>query len=80
MENPKVYAYRHSQELDGKRKKQEEVEIIDRKSENGTTTYVVKTSDGIYCSAIYNIFADTFFADDVYGIIENYRPKRDMEM
>lgn len=80
MGNPKVFAYRHSQELDGKRKNQEEVEIIDRKNENGTTTYVVKTSDGIYCSAIYNIFADAFFADDVYGVIENYRPKRDMEM
>ena len=48
----KVWAYRHSQEMDGQRKQKEEVSIIDSKTENGVTTYLVRTQDGIDCTAI----------------------------
>ena len=65
----KVWAYRHSQEMDGQRKQKEEVSIIDSKTENGVTTYLVRTQDGIECTAIYNIFTNSFYADDVYGIV-----------
>lgn len=81
MENPKVPAYRHSQEVDGKRLYKEDVEIIDSKTENGVTTYIVRTQDGIYCTAIYNIFTNAYYADDVYGILDDAkRNRRDMEM
>lgn len=80
--NNKVLAYRHSQEVDGRRIKQEEVEILDGRMEEGVTTYIVRTQDGIVCTAIFNIFTGTYYADDVYGVIDNgeYRKKEDMEM
>lgn len=82
MENLKVPAYRHSQEVDGKRLYKEDVEIIDSKTENGVTTYIVRTQDGICCTAIYNIFTNAYYADDVYGILADgsIRNRRDMEM
>ncbi len=77
----KVLAYRHSQEVDGKRTQKEEVSIIDSRTENGVTTYIVRTQDGIECTAIYNIFTNSYYADDVYGIIESEpRKSRDFEM
>lgn len=80
--NNKVLAYRHSQEVDGRRIKQEEVEILDGRMEEGVTTYIVRTQDGIVCTAIFNIFTGTYYADDIYGVIDNgtYRKKEDMEM
>lgn len=48
-------AYRHSQDTDGKRTQQEEVEIIGCQTDRGVTTYIVRTQDGIelrfYCDA-----------------------------
>ena len=77
----KVLAYRHSQEVDGKRTRKEEVSIIDSRTENGVTTYIVRTQDGIECTAIYNVFTNSYYADDVYGIIESEpRKSRDFEM
>ena len=35
----KVLAYRHSQEVDGKRTQKEEVSIIDSRTENGYDVY-----------------------------------------
>lgn len=80
MENPKVLAYRHSQEENGRRVRQDEVEVIDSQTKDGVTTYIVKTKEGIVCTAIYNIFTGCYYASDIYGVIDNYRPKRDMEM
>lgn len=80
MINPKVLAYRHSQEENGKRVRQEEVEIIDCKKKDDVTAYLVKTKEGIVCTAIFNPFTCCYYADDVYGIVENYSPKRDFEM
>lgn len=77
----KVLAYRHSQEVDGRRAEKEEVSIVDSRTENGVTTYIVRTQDGIECTAIYNIFTGAFYADDVYGVIEpNVRKSRGFEM
>ena len=77
----KVLAYRHSQEVDGKRTRKEEVSILGSRTENGVTTYIVRTQDGIECTAIYNIFTNSYYADDVYGIIESEpRKSRDFEM
>lgn len=76
----KVWAYRHSQEIDGQRKQKEEVSIINSQTENGVTTYLVRTQDGIECTAIYNIFADCFFADDVYGIVNAPAPSESQDM
>lgn len=80
--NKKVLAYRHSQEVDGRRTTQEEVEIIDGRIEEGVTTYIVRTQDGIVCTAIFNIFTGTYYADDIYGVIDDstYRKNGDMEM
>ena len=65
----KVLAYCHSKQIDGKHIKKEEVEIVDQKTENGMTSYTVKTKDGIKCTAIYNVFSGAYYADDVHGII-----------
>lgn len=80
--NNKVLAYRHSQEVNGRRIKQEEVDILDGRIEEGVTTYIVRTQDGIVCTAIFNIFTGTYYADDIYGVIDNsaYRKKEDMQM
>ena len=78
--NNKVLAYRHSQEVDGRRIRQEEVEILDGRMEEGITTYIVRTQDGIVCTAIFNIFTGTYYADDIYGVIDNAQNKGAMEM
>lgn len=77
----KVLAYRHSREVDGHRAEKEEVSIINSRTENGVTTYIVRTQDGIECTAIYNVFTNSFYADDVYGAIEpEARKSRGFEM
>lgn len=80
--NNKVLAYRHSQEVGGQRIKQEEIEILDGRMEEGVTTYIVRTQDGIVCTAIFNIFTGTYYADDIYGVIDDVaqNKKGDMEM
>lgn len=77
-----VNAYRFSQEENGKRVRQEEVEIIDSKKENGVETYIVQTKDGIQCTTVYNIFTNTYYADDIYGVIKNCpeKAKDEIEM
>ena len=45
-------AYRQSQDTDGKRTQQEEVEIIGCQTDRGVTTYIVRTQDGIECTAM----------------------------
>jgi len=65
----KVLAYRHSQRVNGENVTKEEVEIVDSKTEDGVTTYTVKTQDGVTCSAIFNVFNNAYYADDVYGVI-----------
>lgn len=46
----------------------EEVTLIEKREKD----FVVKTKRGVYCTAIYNIFTSRFYADDIYGVIEDY--------
>lgn len=46
----------------------ESVTILDKK--HGVNSYVVKTEEGIICSAIFNPFTGLYYADDLYGVIE----------
>ena len=48
-------AYRHSQDADGKRTQQEEVEIIGCQTDRGVTTYIVRTQDGMLGIAIQEV-------------------------
>ncbi len=76
-----VMAYRHSQEINGQRSKKEAVEIVDSRTENGVTTYIVQTQDGIQCTAVFNIFTNAYYASDVYGVIEKpAKQKNEAEM
>lgn len=48
-----------------------EVEFLERcKDGNGNTYYIVKTEAGTKCTAIFNMFVGTYYADDIYGIVE----------
>lgn len=60
----KVIAMVHSKE------KREEVELLDT-IYDGTygKYYVVKTNDGVKCTAIFNPFVGIYYADDLYGVI-----------
>lgn len=56
----------HSLDLDGTHKADlVEVEILNKVGDND---YIVLTPDGVKCHAIFNIFTNYFFADDVYRI------------
>ena len=37
----------------------------------GGNKYIVLTKDGVMCSAIFNIFTRLYYADDLYGVIED---------
>lgn len=80
MENQKVLAYRHSQEENGRRVRQDEVEIIDKRYKDSITTYLVKAKEGTVCTAIFNSLTGCYYADDLYGIVENYHAQNEMEM
>lgn len=56
----RVLAMIHSKE------KIEHVWILEKRDKD----YLVKTEDGVICTAIYNIFTDLYYADDKYGVIE----------
>ena len=59
----------HSKDMDGKHRAGLcDVEILDKAGDND---YIVRTQDGIRCHAIFNIFTGYFFADDVYGVVED---------
>ena len=66
----KVMAYLHSKKVDENRGEKEEVEIIGQNTENGVTTYIVKTQAGVKCTAIFNPFVCAYYADDLYGKLE----------
>jgi hypothetical protein len=50
----------------------EEIEILEKPipTENN---YIVRTKDGIVCTAIFNGFNCTYYADDKYGIVRETR-------
>ena len=57
----KVIAMVHSKE------QREEVELLEKIGDNN---YLVKTNDGVKCTAIFNPFVGIYYADDKYGVIE----------
>lgn len=61
-ENRKVFAHIHS--LNGEMR---EVNII--KTDDDKNQYIVEYN-GIKCTAIFNIFTCSYYADDIYGIVE----------
>lgn len=63
MQGYKVRAMIHSQEDKG-------AQEITIKTKNNNNDYIVITPNGIKCHAIYNIFTNLYYADDIYGVIE----------
>lgn len=61
----KVIAMVHSKE------QREEVELLEtiHEGKNGKY-YIVKTNDGVLCTAIFNPFNCIYYADDLYGIVK----------
>lgn len=66
----KVPAYLHSKKVGEKQGEKEEVEIIDSETYDRTTTYKVLTASGVKCTAIFNPFTNSYYADDKYGIVK----------
>lgn len=64
MKPYKIKARIHS--LDGK---EAEVTVIGETHDNAQTIYIVEYG-GVKCTAIFNIFTNCYYADDVYGRIE----------
>lgn len=50
----------------------QDVEILEKVGEND---YIVLTPAGVKCHALYNIFTDYYFADDVYRVVDRTRTK-----
>lgn len=44
----------------------EEVELLEKRKDD----YIVRTKDGVKCTAIFNIFNGLYYADDLYGKVE----------
>lgn len=60
----KAQAHIHS--LDGK---MDEITVLDKKEDGRQTIYIVDYR-GVKCSAIFNPFNCTYYADDIYGRFE----------
>lgn len=65
----KVMAYLRSKKTGEEQGDKEEVTLIRRSTTGSTTIYMVITEIGIKCSAIFNPFSCSYYADDIYGII-----------
>lgn len=64
MKPYKTTAHIHS--LDGK---MDEITVLDTREDGRQTIYIVDYK-GVKCTAIFNWFANAFYADDKYGIIK----------
>ena len=47
----------------------DEITILDSRQDGAQTVYIVDYK-GVKCTAIYNCFANAYYADDKYGIIK----------
>jgi len=63
MQEYKVKAIVHSQECEG-------VQEVTMLVSNSSNDCIVLTSDGVKCHAIYNIFSNLYYADDIYSVIK----------
>lgn len=61
MMNIKVRALVHSSNT------VKEVTLIEKTDDN---KYIVRTDSGVLCTAIFNPFTNLYYADDLYGKIE----------
>lgn len=61
MMNIKVRALVHSTNT------VKEVTLIEKTGDN---KYIVRTDSGVLCTAIFNPFTNLYYADDLYGKIE----------
>lgn len=52
----------------------ESVGVVDLIEKVGDNDYIVKTKEGIYCHALFNIFNGYYYADDLYRKEDNYSP------
>ena len=48
---------------------QEDVTLIKKREKD----YVVKTKEGVYCTAIFNVFTGLYYANDLYGVLKDYK-------
>ena len=64
MKSFKTMAHIHS--LDGK---MDEVTVLDEKMSGNQKTYIVDYK-GVKCTAIFNFFNRTYYADDKYGRLQ----------
>ena len=63
----KTMAHIHS--LDGA---MDEITVLDSKQDGQQVVYIVDYK-GVKCTAIFNLFAGAYYADDKYGIIKEVR-------
>ena len=47
------------------------VQEVDLINKTGDNTYLVLTSQGVLCNAIFNVFRGLYYADDIYGVVKN---------
>ena len=64
MTSFKTQAHIHS--LDGA---MDEITVLDSKQDGQQVVYIVDYK-GVKCTAIFNWFANAYYADDTYGIIK----------
>ncbi len=67
MKGFKTMAHIHS--LDGAI---DEITVLDSKQDGAQTVYIVNYK-GVKCTAIFNLYAGAYYADDKYGIIKEVR-------
>ena len=62
-------AFLHSTDMDGTyTAPKQEVEILEQLPDG---SYIVRTPAGVKCTAIFNVFTGCYFADDVYGVLDD---------
>lgn len=61
-----MYGYGHIHSLNG------EIRLIEILKKLDKNNYMVKYNNQ-YCTAIYNGYTDSYYVDDIYGIINNYK-------
>ena len=67
--NIMALAFLHSTDMDGTHTApKQEVEILEQLPDG---SYIVRTPAGVKCTAIFNIFTGCYFADDVYGVLDD---------
>lgn len=48
----------------------EDVQDVELLKKTGDNQYLVKTTSGVTCTAIFNPFVGLYYADDLYGVVK----------